>query len=154
LSVLLVTIFLFGLVARVNAQNDKLSAFDKEQIITDTFAKITKVNDLPLLVKSYISKLSTGKQHFTDPGRPFEVNCDDESGLPRCRLVYAAVNAKYCLIYYEAGGAAYKQILEILRMDHNVVKEIYFTKVSFAGYPRNIQFKSIEELKDIISNSK
>ena len=96
-----------------------LSAADKAHVLGDTFTIIKAVHQMPAAVQKALglpAKNPLGG--MADAGKPFEVG-DAVSGtdrLPFRRLVLAATNAHYCLVYYDLGGIAYREEVTLYRL--------------------------------------
>lgn len=94
-----------------------LSAADKAHVLGDTFTVVKTVKQIPAAVQKALGLPGTDPlSGMTDPGKPFEVGDAVSGKLPFRRLVFAAVNARYCLVYYELGGIAYRHEVALYRL--------------------------------------
>lgn len=96
--------------AAVQARNPvaappSLTAADKAHVLGDTFTVVRSVTQMPATVQKALGLPAADPlSGMTDPGKPFEVGDAVSGKLPFRRLVFTAVNARYCLVYYEQGG--------------------------------------------------
>ncbi len=112
-----------------------LSASDKAHVLGDTFTVVKTVKQMPAAVQKALG-LPPKKPLYgmADAGKPFEIGDVVSDKLPPRRLVFAAVNAQYCLVYFDQGGMAYNQHIVLFRL-HNgspvrVWHATYFAKPS------------------------
>ena len=87
-----------------------LSATDKAHVLGDTFTVVKTVKQIPAAVQKALglpAKDPLGG--MADPGKRFAIgDAGNAERLPYRRLVLAATDADYCLVYYELGGIAYR----------------------------------------------
>lgn len=93
-----------------------LPVSDKRQIWQDHFVLVRTVEAIPPLVSLPL----LGKhphQEMADAGKPFQAT-DVVMGppLPFRRLVFAAISARYCLVYYEYGGITQGTVVRVYRL--------------------------------------
>lgn len=103
--------------ARALPVSGRLSTADKAHVLRDTFTVVKTVKQMPAPVQKALglpAKDPLGG--MTDPGKRFEVTDVVTGKLPFRRLVFAAVNARYCLVYYELGGIAYLHKVALYRL--------------------------------------
>lgn len=94
-----------------------LTAADKAHVLGDTFTVVKTVKQIPAAVQKALGLPAADPlSGMTDPGKPFEVGDAVSGKLPFRRLVFAAVNARYCLVYYELGGIAYRHEVALYRL--------------------------------------
>lgn len=94
-----------------------LSAADKAHVLSDTFSVIRSVTQIPAAVQKALGLPAANPLNgMTDPGKPFEVGDAVSGKLPFRRLIFAAVNAQYCLVYYELGGIAHRYEVALYRL--------------------------------------
>ena len=94
-----------------------LSADDKKHLLNDTFTVVKTVREMPISVKKLlIPDTKTIASGMADAGQEFRATDVVIKELPRRRLVLAAVNARYCLVYLEQGGRGYSQHVILFRL--------------------------------------
>ena len=94
-----------------------LSAADKAHVLSDTFTVVKTVYQMPAAVRKALglpAKDPLGG--MADAGKPFEIGDAVSGKLPFRRLVLAATNTQYCLVYYELGGIAYRNEVILYRL--------------------------------------
>lgn len=95
-----------------------LSAADKAHILGDTFTVVRTVKQIPAAVQKALGLHAKDPLNgMADAGQKFqESDFIQDPKLPFRRLVFAAVNARYCLVYYELGGIAYRHEVALYRL--------------------------------------
>ena len=101
------------------AKPPPLSAADKAHILGDTFTVVKTVKQMPPAVQKALglpAKDPLGG--MADAGKPFQIGdvVSSTDRLPFRRLVFAATNPRYCLVYYDLGGIAYREEVILYRL--------------------------------------
>ena len=81
----------------------ELTAPDTQHLLHDKFSIVAAVTALPQGVCDSLSDES-GRMHLADPGQPYNSTDAGTPVLSSKRLIFAAVDASYCLLFFEAGG--------------------------------------------------
>lgn len=95
-----------------------LSEQDKQHLLQDIFTVVKNVRETPEPVRKQL--IPDGKEVLSgmaDPGQAFQTT--DVVGpkpLPFRRLIFAATSPGYCLVYYEFGGYASGQRVDLFRL--------------------------------------
>lgn len=85
-----------------------LLAVDKAHVLGDTFTVVKTVKQIPAAVQKALGMPPKKPlDGMADAGEPFALRDAVSGKLASRGLVFAAVNARYCLIYYEQGGIGY-----------------------------------------------
>lgn len=96
-----------------------LPAEDKKHLLNDTFTVVKTVREMPDLVREkLISNSSDPLNGMADAGQAFEVGCVVSGKLPSRQLVLAAINAHYCLVYFEHGGVFRGQQIRLFSLQN------------------------------------
>ena len=97
-----------------------LTAADRNHILNGTFTIVKIVREMPTPVqKLLIPDTKDPLNGMADAGQDFE-RTDVVMGkpLPFRRLVLAAVNAQYCLVYFEQGGIGYSERVMLFHLQN------------------------------------
>ena len=82
-----------------------LDAATRAHLAAERFSEVRQVARLPAAVREELARRLSGG--IADAGQPFqETDVVREPGLPRHRLVVAAVSGDHCIVHYESGGIA------------------------------------------------
>ena len=96
-----------------------LPADDKKHLLNDNFTIVKTVREMPAPIQHLlIPDTKTRANGMADAGQGFQATDVVHGKLPYRRLVLAAVNAQYCLVYFERGGRAYSQHLTLFRLQN------------------------------------
>lgn len=110
---------------------------DKQHLLHDTFVVVKTVREIPDAVRKQI--VPDGKDvlnGMANPGRAYETS--DMVGfkpLPFRRLIFAAFSLDHCLVYYEFGGFASGQRVELFLLSDGQATEVWSGSLTGARQP-------------------
>jgi len=127
-----------------------LAAADKKHILNDNFTIVKAVREMPAPVqKLLIPDTKKPLNGMADAGQDFE-RTDAVSGkLPMRRLVLAAVNAQYCLVYFEQGGIGYSERVMLFRLQNGRAGMRWSAYLS-----ADKELRTFPELRAVIKNGR
>ena len=103
-----------------------LSADDRKHLLTDDFTVVRTVREIPAPIRHLlIPNARTISSGMADAGQEFRATDVVIKELPRRRLVLAAVNARYCLVYIEQGGRGYNQHVTLFRLQNGHATRVW-----------------------------
>lgn len=87
----------------------------RAHLAAERFSEVRQVAKLPRAVREELARhLQVAHLEMADEGQPFqETDVITEHGLPRYRMVVAAVSDDHCIVHYEQGGIALFRSLAI-----------------------------------------
>lgn len=103
-----------------------LSAADRAHVLGDTFTVVKSVKQIPAAVQKALElppKKPLGG--MADAGEPFEVGDVVSDKLPSRRLIFAAINPQYCLVYFDQGGIAHRHEVTLYRLKNGRAVSIW-----------------------------
>ncbi len=117
-----------------------LTAADKAHVLGDTFTVVKTVKQIPAAVQKALglpAKDPLGG--MTDAGQKFqESDMISDPKLPFRRLVFAAVNAQYCLVYYERGGYGTRREVTLYRLQGGQAIRTWTAGIPSANSPATL----------------
>ena len=131
--------------------NAPLNADDKKHLLNDNFIIVKTVRELPAPIQTL---LTPSRKHpfsgMADPGQDFE-RTDVIVGkrLPFQRLIFAAVNAHYCLVYFEQGGIGYSERVILSHLENGQTTMRWSANLSDGR-----RFRTFAELRAAIKNGR
>lgn len=116
-----------ALVSPCRADITKLAPQDRQHLLYDTFAIVTRVKSLPPLVKKEFARISRAPDfQMADPGQKYqETEVIQERGLPFRRLAFAGLSHDYCFVYYELGGYSHSVNVVLFRVSKGKAQFIW-----------------------------
>jgi len=131
----------------VHAESATLGAADRRAIQCERFAIVKTVHQIPKAVRDELDRVNHGAMDMADPGQEFNSTDVVTRTLPSRRLIFAAVNSKYCIVHFEHGGIAYTCPVAIVKLWHHHAKLVGFLTA-------NRPYKDIAALKKAIATSR
>ena len=131
--------------------NAPLNADDARHIQNDTFTIVKTVREMPTPIQAL---LTPNRKHpfsgMANPGQDFE-RTDAIRGrrLPFQRLIFAAMNAHYCLVYFEQGGFGYSERVILSRLENGRATMRWSANLSDGR-----RFRTFPELRAAIRNGR
>ena len=108
-----------------------LSANDKKHLLNDNFTIVKTVREMPTRVRQLlIPDAKTISYGMADAGREFQVTDVVFKEPPLRRLVLAAMNPRYCLVYFEQGGRGYSQHVALFRLQNGHASRVWGSGLS------------------------
>jgi len=130
----------------VHADAAKLSPVNKRAIQCERFTIVKTVRQIPRAVREELDRQNQGPMSMADPGQEFNSTDVVTRTLPSRRLIFAAVNSKYCIVHFEHGGFAYTCPVAIVKLWHHKAKLVGFLNA-------NRPYKDLAALKKAIATS-
>ncbi len=134
----LALVLLGSCVFATDAKCETLSPLSSEQLQhlnKDTFEPLKNVASWPEGVKDYYKesfKANDLSKEFADPGKPFNAGCvKSAGGPPDMGFMLGAKSATLCIINYQIGGFALRDMVDIFELKGNSAQRL----VSKALYP-------------------
>lgn len=117
-----------------------LSAADKAHVLGDTFTVVKTVKQMPPAVQKALGLPAKDPlDSMADAGQKFqESDMISDPKLPFRPLVFAAVNAQYCLVYYELGGFAYRREVTLYRLQEGKAIRTWKADIPMANWPATL----------------
>lgn len=105
----------------------------------DKFEELRSTRDFPEGVKAYYQGNSDDiSQVMADPGESFEAGCVRTGKNPSKGLLVACKSKALCLVYFQSGGFALLDTIEILRLAEPKKAEKIWSSSMFAQHPKNM----------------
>jgi len=106
----------------------------------DKFTEVKSVKDLPESAKSYYCGKSGSdiSKVMADPGQPWESGCVRTGNSPSKGFVVGAKSKNFCLLYFESGGIALMDVIEVLKLSDGKPAERAWSSSMFRDHPKNM----------------
>lgn len=130
-----------------------LPAEDRDHLANDTFTPLAHVRDLPAPVAQAMTKSvlygAAPVKAMAEPGAKWQAtDVVREQGLPRHRLLWAAVSLALCVIHYESGGRGHSDSLFVLKLTRD--KQNKITQATPFANIWVLPFSSINQLQTVL----
>lgn len=110
-----------------------LSATDRQHLLQDNFVVVHTVQAIPKPVLSGLLG-KTPLEGMADPGQPFQESDVVNGRLPFNRLIFAAVSADYCVVYYEHGGFGLGRMASLYRLTGGQASLVWLASLDRPSY--------------------
>lgn len=125
----------------VHAEAPPMSSDILEHLDKDKFEQVLSVKKLPEPVQKYYSRNSgiDISKEFADPGKPWTSGCvRSTDGPPSKSLILAAKSGKICLVYYESGGFALVDKIDMFSL-HEKAADLVWSNSMIGEHPKNLE---------------
>ena len=120
-----------------------LTAEDRALFAKADFTTVTQTKSIPSQVASKLG-LEGSKKSMADAGEPWNSGCVGPATLPHQRLIFAGTAPGLCIVYFERGGIALFNVLQIYKLSGNKATLICQTN-------GNKSYKTIAEIKEAMA---